>query len=128
MQKTDEEWRQQLTLEQYKVLREKATEMPGTGALLHNTDSGNYTCAACGNMLFNSSTKFDSHSGWPSFYDAIPGSVVLKTDNDLGMERVEATCAKCGGHLGHVFDDAKDQPTGQRFCINSVALKFLPKK
>ena len=120
----EDEWRKRLTPAQYHILREKGTETPGTGALLHNHGTGEYTCAACGNVLFESGTKFDSHSGWPSFYDARPGSVVLKPDDSLGMARTEVTCAVCGSHLGHVFDDAYDQPTGQRYCINSAALNF----
>ena len=125
MNVSDEEWRRRLTPEQYKILREKGTEVPGTGSLLHNTDTGKYVCAACGAELFDSNVKFDSKSGWPSFYDAKPGSVNLTADDSLGMARVEATCAVCGSHLGHVFDDAYDQPTGKRYCINSVALKFI---
>jgi peptide-methionine (R)-S-oxide reductase len=127
MQPSNEEWRKKLTPEQYHVLREKGTEAPYSGALLNNKDAGTYTCAACGNVLFDSSTKFDSHCGWPSFYDAKPGSVTFAADNSLGMERTEITCANCGGHLGHIFPDAPDQPTGQRYCINSAALNFTPK-
>ncbi len=127
MKMSDEEWRQKLTPEQFHVLREKGTEAPFTGKLLYNDSHGSYTCAACGNVLFDSGTKFAADCGWPSFYDAKPGSVVFHEDNTLGMSRTEVTCAKCGGHLGHVFDDAPNQPTGQRFCINSAALQFLPK-
>ena len=128
MKLTDEQWKERLTPEQYHILREKGTEAPNTGALLHNTAAGEYTCAACGNVLFDSSTKFDSHSGWPSFYDAKPDAVVFRDDSSLGMERTEITCAVCGSHLGHIFADAVDQPTGQRYCINSAALKFTAKK
>lgn len=117
-----------LSEEQKKVLFDKATEAPFTGKFLHNKDSGMYTCANCDAELFSSNTKFDSGSGWPSFYDvAKSGAVKLETDSSMGMERTEAVCANCGGHLGHVFDDAYDQPTGQRFCINSLALDFKPK-
>ena len=124
---TDEDFKRILNPEQYAVLREKATEAPFTGEFLHNKDKGIYTCMACGAELFSSDTKFDSGSGWPSFYDvAQSGAVKLITDSSLGMERTEAVCANCGSHLGHVFDDAYDQPTGQRFCINSVALDFKP--
>ena len=125
---SEDEWRKKLTPEQFHVLRESGTEMPFTGKLLYNDKQGSYTCAACGNVLFDSNTKFDTECGWPSFYDAIPGSVVLTPDDSWGMHRVSVTCANCGGHLGHVFDDSPDQPTGQRFCINSAALEFLPKK
>lgn len=125
---SDEQWRQKLTPEQYHVLREKGTEAPYSGKLLYNEKHGSYVCAACGNVLFASNTKFDAHCGWPSFYDAIPGAVHFSEDSSHSMSRTEVTCAKCGGHLGHVFADAPDQPTGQRFCINSAALEFLPKK
>ncbi len=117
-----------LTDEQKKVLFNKATEAPFTGKFLHNKDSGMYTCANCGAELFDSQTKFDSGSGWPSFYDvASKGSVKLTEDTSLGMHRVEVTCSNCGGHLGHLFNDAADQPTGMRFCINSCSLDFNPK-
>jgi len=128
MDLTDAEWKKKLTPEQYEILRGKGTEAPFTGKLLYNDKAGSYTCAACGNVLFDSNTKFEADCGWPSFYDAKKGSVILTPDDTLGMQRVEVTCANCGGHLGHVFDDAPDQPTGQRFCINSAALEFLPKR
>lgn len=121
----DDEWKDKLSPEQYHVLREKGTEAPFSGALLHNNANGDYVCAACGNVVFKSGTKFDSGSGWPSFYDvANRDAVKLVSDASIGMERVEVECAKCGGHLGHVFKDAPDQPTGMRFCINSAALDF----
>ena len=124
----DEDWKSKLTEEQYKVLRDKGTEAPFTGQFLNNKESGMYTCVACGNELFSSDHKFDSGSGWPSFYDiADAGAINLVEDNSHGMHRIEAVCSKCGGHLGHVFDDAPDQPTGQRYCINSVCLGFQPK-
>jgi peptide-methionine (R)-S-oxide reductase len=121
------DWRKVLTPEQYKVLREGSTEAPFTGSLLHNKAEGTYRCAACGSVIFDSTAKFDSGSGWPSFYDAKPGAVTLNEDVSHGMTRVEVTCAQCGGHLGHVFNDAPEQPTGKRFCINSASLQFLPK-
>ena len=114
-----------LTPSQKDVLFNKATEAPFTGELLHNKDAGTYVCANCGSSLFMSDTKFESGSGWPSFYDVVnKGAVELKRDVSHGMERVEVVCAHCGGHLGHLFDDAFDQPTGQRYCINSAALQF----
>lgn len=128
MRKSDEDWKQELTSEQYKVLRNKATEAPFTGKFLHNKDTGMYICAACGNELFSSDTKFESGSGWPSFYDVTKnGAVKLVSDSSHGMERTEVVCANCGSHLGHLFNDAYDQPTGQRYCINSVALDFKRK-
>jgi peptide-methionine (R)-S-oxide reductase len=129
MNLSDEEWRKKLTPEQYSVLREKGTEAPFTGELLHNKDSGMYTCAACGSELFDSKTKFDSGSGWPSFYDVANSETVkLVDDSSLGMQRTEVICTNCGGHLGHLFDDAPQTPTGQRFCINSCSLEFKPAK
>jgi peptide-methionine (R)-S-oxide reductase len=128
-QLSDEEWRKKLKPDQYHILREKGTEAPFTGALLHNNDTGDYTCAACGNEVFKSDTKFDSGSGWPSFYDVANNDAVkLHEDSSGGMSRVEVTCANCGSHLGHVFHDAPDQPTGMRFCINSAALEFRKSK
>ena len=121
--KSEQEWRQELPPERYQVLREAGTERPFTGALLENKADGTYACAACGNQLFESGTKFESGSGWPSFYDAIPGSVELLTDTTHGMTRTEVRCARCDSHLGHVFDDGPN-PTGQRYCMNSLALEF----
>ena len=118
-------WKDKLTDKQYKVLREQGTEPAFSGALLHNDKDGNYLCAACGQVLFDSTTKFDSGSGWPSFNSPKNTKAVeLIEDDTLGMSRVEVRCAQCGSHLGHVFNDAPDQPTGQRFCINSAALDF----
>jgi peptide-methionine (R)-S-oxide reductase len=127
-QYTDEELKKKLTPEQYHILREKGTEAPYTGKLLHNEAEGTYVCPVCGNELFKSGTKFESGTGWPSFYEvASTGAVKLVEDNSGGMRRVEVLCSVCGSHLGHVFNDAPDQPTGQRFCINSASLKFMPK-
>lgn len=124
----EKEWEKRLTKERYKILREKGTEKAFTGKLLNNKEKGNYACAGCGNVLFESDKKFDSGSGWPSFYDAKKGAVEFKKDPTLGMERIEAVCAKCKCHLGHVFDDAPQMPTGKRYCINSLALKFKKEK
>lgn len=127
MPKSNEEWREKLSPEQYRVLREKGTEMPFTGKLLHNKEGGLYACAACGNELFSSNAKFDSGTGWPSFDEAAnTKNVELKTDVSFGISRTEVTCRKCGGHLGHVFDDGPTQ-TGKRFCINSCTLDFKKK-
>ena len=123
-----DEWQDKLTPEQYSVLRKKGTEKPFSGKLLHNDKTGDYRCAACGQVVFTSDTKFDSGSGWPSFYDvANTEAVKLSEDRSAGLQRIEVTCANCGSHLGHVFNDAPDQPTGMRFCINSVALDFKEK-
>jgi peptide-methionine (R)-S-oxide reductase len=123
--KSDDEWKAELTAEEYAVLRQAATERPWTGELLDENREGVYKCKACGQELFRSTAKFDSHCGWPSFY--IPSeqdAVELLRDSTLGMERVEVRCANCGSHLGHVFDDAPQTPTGDRFCMNSVSMSF----
>jgi len=125
--KSDAEWRQTLTPAQYAILRGHGTERAFTGEYDHKFETGTYACAACGQELFTSETKFNSGCGWPAFYAAKAGDrVKLTQDVSHGMIRTEVTCARCGSHLGHVFDDAPDQPTGQRYCINSVALKFIP--
>ena len=120
-----EEWRRCLSPEEYLILREAGTESPFSGKLLHNKEKGVYECAACGNPLFSSDTKFDSGTGWPSFWDpASEKSVEFKTDEGYGGTRTEVLCKKCGGHLGHVFDDGPKEETGKRYCINSVSLSF----
>ena len=124
---TEEEFKNKLTPEQYRVLREKGTEAPGSGALLHEKRAGMYQCAACGNQLFSSDTKFDSGSGWPSFDEALPGSIKTRTDDSHGMRRTEVVCAQCGSHLGHLFDDGPTE-SGKRYCINSVCLDLEVKK
>jgi peptide-methionine (R)-S-oxide reductase len=125
VQKSEAEWRAELTPEQYDILRRKGTEPPFTGSYVHTKEDGTYRCAACGTALFSSDTKFDSGTGWPSFTDpAVREHVELHEDRSLFMRRTEVTCARCGGHLGHVFDDG---PAGaDRYCINSAALAFQP--
>lgn len=126
--KTEEEWKQILSPEEYYILRQKGTEPPRVNKYDHHFEPGTYVCAGCGAELFESDTKFDSGCGWPAFYAAKAGDrVELHHDYSHFMDRTEVTCARCGGHLGHVFDDAPDQPTGQRFCINSVSMKFVPR-
>jgi peptide-methionine (R)-S-oxide reductase len=128
VQKTDAQWREELTPEQYQVLRQMGTERPGTGKLLHEHRSGAFTCAACGTELFASDTKFESGSGWPSFTDPVNREHVrLIEDTSHGMRRTEVRCAACDGHLGHVFPDGPGE-SGERFCINSCALEFQPQE
>lgn len=122
-----EEWRERLTEEEYHVLRERGTEPKFSGEYLDEWDDGTYRCRGCGAELFPAETKFEAGHGWPSFFDAKEENIAFDTDTRHGMERTEVVCANCGGHLGHVFDDGPD-PTGKRFCINSVALDFEPEE
>ncbi len=125
IQKTEEEWRNVLTQEQFHVLRKHGTERAGTSPLDKVYDDGTYSCAACDQPLFTSTTKFNSGTGWPSFYAPIEGAIATTVDRSLFMTRVEVHCSRCGGHLGHVFNDGP-KPTGQRYCMNGVSLKFTP--
>jgi peptide-methionine (R)-S-oxide reductase len=128
VQKSEAEWQEELSPEEYAVLRRAGTERPGTGELLGEKRVGIYSCRACGNELFRSDTKFESHCGWPSFFEAARSEAVERIeDRSHGMARIEVRCKKCGSHLGHVFDDAPQTPTGERYCMNSVALTFAPK-
>ena len=127
MQKTDDEWRKGLTSDQYQVLRKHGTEPAGSSALNHEKRDGTFKCAGCGEPLFSADTKFESGTGWPSFTAPLEQAVETATDRSLFMARVEVHCAKCGGHLGHVFPDGP-QPTSKRYCMNGVALKFEPEK
>lgn len=125
--KPDEQWREELGPHEYAVLRQAATEPPWSGELLEESREGTYRCRACGQVLFRAETKFDSHCGWPSFYAPSEGDAVeLLEDRSFGMVRTEVRCARCGSHLGHLFDDAPQTPTGDRYCMNSVSLSFEP--
>lgn len=126
VQKSDEEWKRELTPEQYRVLRKHGTERAGTSPLDKEKRAGIFTCAGCGTPLFDMATKFDSGTGWPSFYAPLDGAVGTTTDRSFFMTRTEVHCAKCGGHLGHVFPDGP-APTGQRYCMNGVSMDFKPK-
>ena len=126
VQKTDEEWKKSLSPEQYAVARKKGTERAFTGAYWNNHEPGVYKCVCCGNDLFKSDTKFESGTGWPSFYQPVDKAAVdEETDRALGMKRTEILCSRCGGHIGHVFEDGP-KPTGLRYCMNSGAMKFVP--
>lgn len=125
VQKTEEEWRSQLTPEQFRVLRKHGTERAGTSPLDKTYEPGTYVCAGCGTPLFTSNTKFNSGTGWPSFFEPIEGAVETTTDRSLFMTRVEVHCHRCGGHLGHVFEDGP-APTGKRYCMNGAAMEFVP--
>jgi peptide-methionine (R)-S-oxide reductase len=128
VEKSDAEWRRELSPEEYAVLRRAGTERAGTGALLAEERVGIYSCRACGNELFRSDAKFESHCGWPSFFEPSRSeAVALLEDDSHGMIRTEVRCKKCGSHLGHVFPDAPQTPTGERFCMNSIALRFAPR-
>jgi peptide-methionine (R)-S-oxide reductase len=126
VQKPDEEWRQELSPSQYQVLRGHGTERPGTSPLNGEKRAGTFVCAGCGQAVFTSGAKFESGTGWPSFYEPMGDAVATTTDGSHGMVRTEVHCRRCGGHLGHVFDDGP-RPTGRRYCINGVSLGFVPK-
>lgn len=127
VQKTEQEWKETLSSEQFRVLRKHGTERAGTSPLDKNYDEGTYLCAGCGQPLFTSETKFDSGTGWPSFYKPLEAAIDTTVDRSLFMSRTEVHCSRCGGHLGHVFGDGP-KPTGQRYCMNGVSLKFAPEQ
>jgi peptide-methionine (R)-S-oxide reductase len=123
--KTEAEWKESLTPQQYYVLRQKGTDRPGDYGYTNHFEKGTYVCAACGAQLFESNSKYQSDCGWPSFDDAIPGTIDLKRDLSLGMIRTEITCTKCDGHLGHIFDDGPKETTGKRYCVNTSSITFV---
>lgn len=123
--KTDQEWKEILTPQQYYVLREKGTDRPGNDGYTKHFEKGTYICAACESQLFESGSKYESHCGWPSFDDAISGTIELIKDTSIGMVRTEITCKKCGGHLGHIFDDGPSETTGKRYCVNTTSITFV---
>lgn len=123
--KTEAEWKEILTPEQYRILREKGTDIPGDGGYTKHFEKGTYHCAACDAQLFESGTKYESHCGWPSFDDAIEGSVSYVVDKSHGMIRTEIICSRCDGHLGHIFDDGPQETTGKRYCVNTTSLRFV---
>lgn len=125
VEKTDEEWKAELGPDRYAVLRRAGTEAPFSGSLLHVDERGSYLCGGCGEVLFRSDTKFDSHCGWPSFDKCEPGTIIERPDHSLGRARTEILCSRCGGHLGHVFEDGPTV-TGLRYCVNSLSLDFAP--
>lgn len=128
VQKSDEDWREQLSDDEYHILREKGTEQPFTGEYWNVTEDGTYHCRGCNAKLFDSDTKFDAGCGWPSFFEAHSDAIEYKEDLSHGMRRIEVMCTKCGGHLGHVFDDAPMTPTGKRYCINSASIRLADKE
>jgi len=123
--KTEQEWKQELSPQQYFVLREKGTDRPSEGGLTSHFEKGTYHCSACNSQLFESNSKFESHCGWPSFDDSIKGTVLFVSDKTHGMIRTEIICASCNGHLGHIFDDGPKETTGQRYCVNTTSIKFI---
>lgn len=125
MKKTDAEWKEILTPEQYYILRQKGTDRSGNGGYTKHFEKGTYACSACETQLFESNSKYESHCGWPSFDDAIKGTVEFTKDSSLGMVRTEITCKACDGHLGHIFNDGPRETTGQRYCVNTTSIKFI---
>lgn len=123
--KTEAEWKEILTPQEYYVLRQKGTDRPGDYGYTNHFEKGTYVCAACGNQLFESDSKYESHCGWPSFDDAIPGTIEFSLDKSHGMIRTEITCTRCDGHLGHIFDDGPVETTGKRYCVNTSSIKFV---